>query len=74
MVINPNAMKMSQVAGSFSGQAVAWNHAHNQNKRSGGGFFARMGRHAGWNIVGGLGGSVAGTAGYLGYKALRRGK
>jgi hypothetical protein len=62
----------SQAAGSIAGQAVAWDCVHNKNKRSGYGFFHRMGRHLGYNIVGAAGGTIVGAAGFLGYHALRR--
>ena len=69
-------VRAGSVVGSISGQAVAWNSVHNKNKKSDYGFFHRMGRHAGYNIVGGvagsLGGSAVAAAGFLGYHALRR--
>jgi hypothetical protein len=69
-------VRAGQLAGSVTGQAVAWNKVHQTNKRSDYGFFHRMGRHLGYNIVGGVGGNVAGAAiaagGFLGYHALRR--
>jgi hypothetical protein len=69
-------VRAGSFVGSVTGQAVAWNKVHQTNKKSDFGFFHRMGRHAGYNIIGGVGGSVAGTAlaaaGFLGYHALRR--
>lgn len=70
------AVRAGSFVGSVTGQAVAWNKVHNTNKRSGYGFFHRMGRHAGYNIVGGVAGSVGGSAlaglGYAGLKMLRK--
>ena len=69
--VNVRHLQMAQQGGSLTGQAIAWNRVHNTNKKSDYGFAHRMGRHLGYNIVGALGGTVAASAGYLGYQALR---